>query len=1495
MFIGCKIKTLKHIKKLFKIIKRILLLLVFLLVFSIIALSLPQVQTFLAQKATTHINKTYGTNIYIDRLSLTWKAKVNIHSLLIRDHHNDTLIFSKELKTHILSLKKISNGVLDFDCVDVNKATLNVITHKGEEKDNLTIFSSKFIAKQKQKSSTPFKLTSNKIRMKSSNVLIANRNLETSNLFHFTNINLNATNFNIIGATVSANVETLSSFEDQGIVIKNMQSNFKYTPNALTFKNTVLETKDSKITGDIALNYEKTGMTDFSNNVVISASFSPSTISTNDLNSFYNKFGSKIDIALEGQLKGTLNDFKFFNGRLAFENSNIEGSYAFKNILNKETSYSISSLDHSITTTFEDLKTLMPQLIGDYLPNEIKSLGSFTTVGATEVSHDFLKTNSEISSTLGNATALFEIGNITDYKNADYKGTLKFNDFNIGELFHLREIGKVNTSINFDGSGFSSSSINTKLNGTVNSFTLAGYTYKNATISGSLKDPIFNGKLKIDDPHLKMDFLGLVDVSKENNKFDFDAVIEYAELNKLKIFKRDSLAAFSGRILMDVEGTNLNDARGTIDFLETSYKNSKDHFYFEDLLITSSFEKQERTIAIKSPDIINGMITGRFLVEDIPALFQNSIASIYTNYIPKEVTTNQYINYDFEVYNKVVDLFIPALHLGKNTKIKGAVYSDQSKFQLNFKSPELSIYDNYLNEVIIKLDNDNPLYNAYVAIDSAHTNFYDLSNINIVNKTINDTLHIQSEFKGGKQKKDLFDMSLYHTINTKGNSVVGFKKSKITYQKTDWWLNKDNTVHNKILFDNNFLDFQLDSLALHHENQAIQIAGFKTDSTQMDVRLGISNVAISKLTPVIDSLGLAGNINGAIHFTKNNGVFFPSSKLLINDISLNKASFGDLHLNLTGNHTLTQYKVSSSLVNNQKEIVRATGKVAVSEGIPKVDLEVSLNKLKLEPFSAFGGPAITDFRGLASGKARIKGNYIAPDIEGHLLLQNSGLKIPYLNIDFDLAPQASIALKKDTFTILNTSITDTKHNTQGVLSGSIQHKSFNEWFLDLAVNTDRLLVLDTPPDNEALYYGTAFISGTSNIKGPVEELIIDVEAITEEGTSFKIPIDDTASISDDSFIHFLSPEEKKARINGEAVVIDEIKGLSLNFELDINENAEVEVVVDPVNNSTLKGRGAGILLLEINTLGKFNMWGDFLVIEGKYDFRYGGIVDKKIDVVPGGNITWDGNPTRAKLDLTAKYETQANPSVLLDNPTFNQEIPVEVLVDLKGEILKPELDFRLHFPKTSSSVRSELEYLLQDKDQRQTQALFLVSTGSFQSDAAAGNALTTTLADQVNKLVADILVDNDSKFKVLPSVIPNANNLTRETRLQVGVELSTQITERILINGKVGLPVGGANESTVAGDIEVQLLVNKDGSLRINFFNRQADLQSIGRNQFLAENQIFEQGAGVSYSVDFNTFKELVKKLFNKDLTKTPVQTPEEPIKNYSIESKTIETKQEEE
>ncbi len=1460
-----------------------------LLVLIVIVFSIPSVQTWVAKKVTTNLNETYGTDINIKRLGLNWKGEVDIREVYIADHHQDTLIYSKEVQTNIISFQNLIRGKLGFGKIALQKAKLYVKTYKGEETDNLSIFAKKFDTGKP--STSPFSLFSNDVTLSESRIKITDENLEEPELFVLNAVNLVADNFDILDSDIKANIKSLSLVSNLGIAIKDLQADFSYTSTNITLKELTLETAESKVMGTIDLDYSKNGMTDFANNVFITADLNDSKISTNDLNALYNEFGPDQLILLDTEMKGTLNNFTTSDLNLQTGDTKIEGDYAFQNILDPERDYGITATNHTIATNYFDLRRFMPRILGDVVPVELKELGHFHLLGTTSIIGSELNTDSALESAIGQAEVDLKMGNINNFDNAYYKGNVVLRNFNLGKIAKSTSLGKMTGNLNFDGRGFSKTTVNTEVSGTISSFFFEEYNYKNIEVSGNLKNPLFNGELSVDDPNLKLNFKGLIDASNETNHLDFEADVEFAELNQLNLLKRDSISVFTGKVVVDMDGKNINDVVGTINFNQTFYQNEREYYYFDDFTITSSFEGKVRTIEINSPDIINGRITGEFLIEDIPNLFQNGIASIYANYIPQEVTTNQYIDYEFEIYNKIVDVFVPQLKLGDNTRVRGSVSSDESKFKLDFRSPEILLFDNYISKLNIQVDNDNPLYNTYIAADSVYTGIYNITNLNVINKTLNDTMYVRSEFAGGAKKEDLFNLSLYHTINPAGKSVIGVKKSDITYKGKVWYLNENNNRLNKVVFDDNFKEIRLDSLVLSHEEQLIQMAGVLRDSTYKDLKVRFKDVNIGDITPELDSLRLKGTMNGKFDFLQKNGAYYPNSTVTIDGVNINEIPFGDLNLKIDGNEDLTKYRINTTLINNDVKSISAIGEIDVSPRNPQIQLNIDLNQFNMQAFSPFGGDIITDIRGLISGNAKVSGSYKSPDILGRFTLENSGLKIPFLNTDFNLENNAQLIVTKNKFEIARTNITDTKYETQGILYGGATHSNFSNWALDLHIDApERLLVLDTPPEEDALYYGTAFISGRAAVQGPIDELVIDVEATTQRGTSFKIPISDTESISDDSFVHFLSPKEKEARINGEIIESVENKGLTLNFELDINKNAEVEVVVDQQNNSTLKGRGAGILLIEINTNGKFKMYGDFQIYEGEFDFRYGGIIQRTIGVVPGGNITWDGAPEKANLNLSAVYKTQANPSILLDNPTINRKIPVEVIVGLNGELAQPALKFDIDFPNVSSTLKSELEYKLKTEEQRQNQSIFLLATGNFVNDNYGGsNAFAGTLADRVSNLVNDLFADQDGKFSLGVGYTVGDDTPDQETADYVDLTISTKITERILVNGKVGVPVGGANETSVAGDIEVQWLINDDGSLRMKFFNRQAALQFIG------EDQIFEQGAGISYSVDFNTFRELMRKLLNKkqeSSSELPV-TPDDD--SYPVDFKPKATKQEEE
>ena len=49
------------------------------------------------------------------------------------------------------------------------------------------------------------------------------------------------------------------------------------------------------------------------------------------------------------------------------------------------------------------------------------------------------------------------------------------------------------------------------------------------------------------------------------------------------------------------------------------------------------------------------------------------------------------------------------------------------------------------------------------------------------------------------------------------------------------------------------------------------------------------------------------------------------------------------------------------------------------------------------------------------------------------------------------------------------------------------------------------------------------------------------------------------------------------------------------------------------------------------------MYGDFVVVTGEFNYKFGGIINKTFKVEPGGNIYWDREPLEAQLNMEAVY------------------------------------------------------------------------------------------------------------------------------------------------------------------------------------------------------------------------------------------------------------------
>lgn len=1481
-----RLKTFRKI-----VIRTILVLL--LLLFSLgIALSLPSVQTYIAQYFTEQLNKDFGTDINVEEVEVTIFGGVQLKKVLIKDEKKDTLIFAKRITTSILDAKKLLDGDLIFGNIKADELLLDVKTYKGDRDTNLDKFVAAF-DKDSKKSTKKFLMTSKKITLVNSRFVLHDYNRENPKDVDFTNLNVSATDFKILGPDVTTNIKEMSFKDHRGLEVENLKSKFTYTKKNIRLEELDLKTKESNFNGEVILKYNRKDFANFNNKVIFDVTTNNAKISSNDIRYFYDELGKDQTFTLKGKIDGTLNDFTAKNLHLIDSyNSEIKGDVNFKNLFAKKGQgdfYMKGSFD-KVASSYDDLTALLPNVLGKKLPSSLKKLGKFNLVGDAEITTKSIDADFDLKTKLGNVTSQLVMTNIDNIDNAKYEGNVVLDNFDLGSFLGRKDLGKVSMDVDVDGKGFTEKYLDTKFSGEIKSISYNGYNYKNIIADGSFKKPYFKGKVNINDPNLFIDFDGLVDLSKKENVYDFNAKVDYINLKKLN-FLKDSVAVFKGNVTLKVAGNSLNTMKGDVIISNASFQNKKDIYFFDNVTVNSSFDSNnEHTISVYSPENIKGELKGKFEFEQIQKMVQNSLGSLYTNYKQKPLKKGQYLNFNFSEFNNIIEILNPDITLSDDAVINGIIKSDDNDFKLNFTTKSVDLFDNHIDNVLVEIDNKNPLYNTYIQLDSIKTKHYKIRDFSLINATSKDTLSFRTEFKGGEKGQDFYNLNLYHTINKENKNVIGFNKSEMMFKDFLWYINEEENDKSKVVFDNNFKSFNFDELVVSHENQFLKLNGLIEGKYTKDLKLTFNEVDLNKITPDINQFKFDGQVNGEINLIQDDAIYQPTASLEINNLFVNENELGNLDLEIEGNEDFTKFDIVSKIENENFKSFSAEGGLEIKDGNTITDLQLNFQKFNLGVLSNLGGEVISNIRGSVSGIARINGNINDIDYNGRLFVNDAGLTIPYLNVDYSLKPNTVVDVTKNSFEIKPTTVTDTKFDTEGSLKGIIKHKEFGKWELDLEIDSDRILALNTKDSEDAAYFGTAFINGNATIKGPTNGLVIDVNAASEKGTDIKIPINDSDAISENSYIHYLTKEEKYNKGVTNTAITRNYNGLQMNFEFKITKDANIEVILDRNSGHGMKGVGEGGLVFRINTLGDFNMWGDFVVEKGSYNFKWGGLIDKKFEVKKNGYISWTGDPYKAVLSLQAIYQTAANPDLLLGTASFNKKIPVEVLIDLKGTIATPEPDFNIDFPNVNSVVKSEIETQLADKDTRSKQAMVLLSTGGFLSQEGLSQSQYTNFAfEKASALFGDIFNDEGGKTQVGVTYLQSDRTQVNPIDSRVEATISSKVNDRITFNGKVGVPLGGVNQSTVVGNVEIQYRVNDDGTLNLRFFNKENDINFIGQGVG------YTQGVGVSYEVDFDTFNELVNKIFKKKVKDTNANTTKNVLDDSDLYPDSIHVKTEEE
>jgi len=830
------------------------------------------------------------------------------------------------------------------------------------------------------------------------------------------------------------------------------------------------------------------------------------------------------------------------------------------------------------------------------------------------------------------------------------------------------------------------------------------------------------------------------------------------------------------------------------------------------------------------------------------------------------------LSYSFTLNSSIAseDKILDILNLNSlkiNSNISGT--KDQ------FFSMESSIFiikdDKDFTLDINSLINNNDL-NAKVDLSSENIKIFSNISGNNLNKTykINSDmdLTIPDAQSLSFQTKAIIDVDFSELEYIK--SLVSLQNIYLKNSENEIYLESFAEINN--LLDANFIEnitnydfgiiYSNDKFSINsYLGDRFNFSGYYKNENDLDFNIQISDLYVSNFYK-INQNPLSGNIISDIGFKRtleNRTLEFNSN---ISDIKLKDYDLGELNLKVFGNTDYNSYSVDLDLSDKSNNQIKGEGTIIAINEKPNIDIDLLINNFDISFIERIGLKTMSEISSNVSGEVNLWGAYDNIQHNGKLFLNKSSFIVPYLNVEYLLSDKSEITLYNQNFELNNVSIKTIDSESITSLNGKIFHEDYKNWNLDLAFNSDRLYIINKEFSENENFYGKAFIAGDILINGPTNNVRINIDGITMDGTSIIIPNSQNYSVEEFSFIKF-SDINSYSNVDSKSKnqVLKTIKTLDLNMNLEINNSADIEITIDRETGSYISGNGNGNLFMEIDSDGKFNMFGDFTTKEGIYNFRNLALIDKKFQLKEGGSIIWDGEPLGAQMNIQATYNVPggANPALLLDNPNFNKKIPTDVEINLTGDLTKPDSpDFEIFFPNTSSTVTSEINYKLNDPEIRQLQAISLLTQGIFINEVSVSiEGVTNNIYEKVSEVFSDILGGSQGPLEVGLNYLQGDKSdiLDIKTEDRFGVTLSTKISDKILFNGKIGVPIGGIEETLIIGDVQIDFILNEDGSLKAKVFNKENEFRYIG------DELGYTQGVGLSYQVDFQTFRDLLSKI----------------------------------
>ncbi|MDR3095178.1 MAG: translocation/assembly module TamB [Bacteroidales bacterium] len=1459
-----------------------------------------RVQNFVAEKVTALLSEKLGNHVTIEHVQLSWFNRLTLTNLNVTGLEGDTILHAPELIAKI-NLLAFSTHKISISKVQLNQAVIHFAY--VPERDEINI---KFIIEQLKSKDT----ASNKPRWD-----FGIQSVELNDCyFSFCNstkpfdrpfgmdyaslsiakINLHVTDFRLGEAPdhgVRFRIRQLSCAEQCGLTVHSFRSDFVVNRKNLSFKNVHFNTTDSEVDADDVSfsfdSFQDFGDGGFLSKVQMSIAIHSANVKLEELSHFAPVFKEYPDfVNITGNVTGTVDNMKGDNIHVTAGNmTDLNCNFDLKGLPDIRTTFIYTNVT-SLKTCPEDIERvhLKRSKSGHVeLPAALKQLTEIGFTGNFTGFFDDFVTYGTFDSNLGNLSTDLSIKPTLTTKtdtSFTFHGQMKTSEFQLGKLLGTASIGAVTMDGMVDGTASGPNNITANIEGMIRQIRLKGYDYKAISINGAVNNRAYDGKLYIDEPNVKIDFSGKVDMTNPTfPDFNFTANVERARLHELKLSK-DTSSFIAFNIAADFSGTNIDNIMGELNLKNSLIRRYSREIEINDLLIFTKAIRDTNRFILRS-DILNAEVWGQYqflkLHESFLALVKNYSPAWGPVHVKPETASGNSFRFMAEFNNteKLTNFFTDEFRVAKGTKFEGKYDPSQKDVHFVLNVPFVTIKGKRLRGFFLNGSCEDSTFVFEAGCENLRlTDNMSFKNFTLLSNTRSDSTTMDIRWNN------------WDSILNKGNlhSVVHFERTskkqvpsvhistlpgQIVTSGDKWTL-----THNGIVIDSSII--KIHDLLLKRDEQEINIFGFISNREQDQLVVHIKDLNLSAINSSmqLQRLKFDGTANGKIFLYNLYKVPVLVSDLHIDSLSINEGLLGNTDMRAVWNSSTGKVNIRTEAVNDIFRTVFVNG--AYDTNDETLDFNVNLQKVPVKIAEPYIENMFTEIEGETASELKLTGTLKNPRMDGEVEFKNTAMTLDYTRTRYGIGGKVNIT--NNVFSLKDVQITDRFKNT-GKLSGNITAEHLKNIQMDITVNASNIEVLNTTERDNNLFYGKAFASGKIQMKGIPADLTMSVAAKTEKNTQLSIPVYSEDEVKQSSFITFVDhtprAQKKLYNFNRRRPVRQTADGveqkMAINLDLQITPAAEVQLVFDSKIGDVMRARGSGDMTLNI-TNNQFNMYGSYIIEQGDYLFTLRNIINKKFVLEKGGMITWTGNPLNALLNVKAKYGTSAPLTDLMgSNETGTKNTAqVECILHITNTLLEPNIRFEIAMPYAPQEVRSFLSAATNTEEEMTKQFLWLVMVGRFYVDpsaiaynneTASGSSGVETMAmatatEFMTNQLSHMLSNNsfDVNLKYHPGMGIDGQNF--------GVDISTEKWS-LSMDYEVGGMKAAETSSNIVSDFTFEYNLSPNGKLKLKAFNR-------SNNQYFIQSP-YTQGIGVLYREDFSRMRDL---FIRKE--KTPAIKPEE-------------------